>query len=429
MRRKLGIFETAQTISGEYYPFNAVACIRLTNSPSPDIVRQSLSLMQKRHPLLKMRIVSDKGRYFFVSDSTPEIAMEILQRKNADHWISACEDELNQKFDIERGPLIRCRYLYSDTQPKEGDIIITCHHSIIDATSVLLIVHELLSLCVNYQRGEHPLNGSPLALLQSQEVYFPSPFKRIVRKNRIFRFILRQIRDEISYRIKIRGRRKSQVHPRARCCILSLQLPPEHTHKLIRQSRQKRVSLNSCLSAAMILSVVRNLYDNQDLPVRHFTFADLRSYLKPPVPKNNLGSYHSMVRLTITVKKNQSFWELAQFIHHQVYEVSRKGEKFIQPLLSARMMRMFIRSQKKRMATTALSYPGVAKIFPDYGRIQVRALHGFVSNFPIGPEYAATARIFKGRLWLDNLYLDADMDQQKAWTIANEILSILQDEI
>lgn len=78
-----------------------------------------------------------------------------------------------------------------------------------------------------------------------------------------------------------------------------------------------------------------------------------------------------------------------------------------------------------RVGTTALSYPGVAPIQSRYGDIQVKSLHGFVSNFPIGPEFTATLRIFKRQLYWDCLYLDSDMDQDKAQAIANEITAIV----
>jgi NRPS condensation-like uncharacterized protein len=426
MKRKLGIFETAQTISGEYFPFNAVGILRSINSPKPEFVQRSLLILQDRHPLLKMRITKEKAHYFFVSEGTPEIRLDILRREDDDHWKSVCEEELNHTFDIEKGPLIRCRYLYSDMQPAEAEIIITCHHSIIDAKSVVRIFHELLSLCHTIQKDGLPRNYPPLSLLLPEESYFPAAFRGLSGKSRILRFMLGQIGDEIKYRRLTRSKRKPPIHARARCCILTAKLSPEHTDKLIRQSRRKRVSLNSCLSAAMLLSVTKYLYENQNLPMRHFTFADLRPYLKPPVSEYNLGSYHSMMRLTIPVNKDQNFWDLAQQVNQQVYSASKKGHKFIQPLLSAKMMRMFIRFQKMRMGTTALSYPGVTKIEPVYGETQVKVIHGFVSNFPIGPEYSATARIFNHQLYLDSLYLDSDLDQAKAQMIANEILSILR---
>jgi len=426
MNRKLGIFETAQTISGEYLPFNAVAVLRLAGSPEPELVQRSLLALQDRHPMLKMRIRKYKSRYLFDSEGAPEIRLSVQNRDEEDRWQSACEEELNEKFVIDPGPLFRCRYLYSDRSPGEADIVLTFHHAIIDATSIECLSRELLTLCDSFRVGAPLPNYAPLPLLKPEEDYFPAAFKGFSRKTRIMRFMSKAMGEEMGYRRNMRGKRKPPIHEKARCRILPLQLSPEHTDKLVRQSRRQKVTLNSCLSAAMMVSVVRNLYDNQDLPVRYFIFADLRPYLKPPVEGNNLGSFHAMMRLSIPVSRDQDFWDLARRVNQQVYMASKTGEKFIQPLLSTKMMRMFIRLKNIRMGTTALSYPGVFNIEPVYGETKVRAVHGFVSNFPIGPEFTATARIFDRALWLDCVYLDSDMDRSKARSIADEMLAILQ---
>jgi hypothetical protein len=426
MKRKLGMFETAQTISGEYLPFNAVGILRLINGPKPEVLQSGLSDLQNRHPLLKVRITREKGHYEYISDGTPKIQADIIEREGADHWKSVCEEELNQKFEIEKGPLIRCRYLYSDVQPTESEIALSCHHSIVDATSVVRLFHELLSLCDSLEREKLLLDDSALPLLLPEDDYFPATFKGLSRKSRIMRFMFSQIGDEMKYRRLTRNKRKPPIHSQARCKILTANLSPEDTEKLIRQSREKRVSMNSCLSAAMMMAVTKHIYEGQVLPMRHFTFADLRPYLKPPISEINLGTYHAMMRLTIPRDKDQDFWDLARQINQQVYTASKTGQKFIQALLSARMMRMFIRFKNVRMGTTALSYPGVTKIEPSYGETRVKDLHGFVSNFPIGPEYTASARIFNQQLWLDIVYLDSDMDRAKAKEIADEMLAILQ---
>ncbi len=425
-KRKLGIFETAQTISGEYLPFNAVAVISLTNAPKPEIVQRSLKALQARHPLLQMRIAKKKSQYFFVPEGTPEIPLDVLRRQDPGHWKSVCEEELNTKFDIENGPLLRCRYLYADGHTDEAEVVISCHHAIIDAASIERLFHELLSLCDTFRRGEIPQDTSPLPLLLPEEDYFPPRFKGLSGKIRILRFMGKQMGEELAYRRNMRGKRKPPIQPASRCRILPVQLSLDDTAHLIRRSRQRKVTLNSCLSAAMILSVVRNLYDDQSLPVRYFIFADLRPYLKPPVSRDNLGSYHSMIRLCVPVEKDQDFWDLVLRINRQVYTASKQGEKFIQPLLSPMMMRMFIRSQKIRMGTTALSYPGFFGIESSYGETKVDAVYGFVSNFPIGPEFSATARIFDNRIWLDCLFMDGDMDEAKARAIAEEMMTTLR---
>lgn len=426
LKRELGIFERAQVLSGEYLPFNAVSVLRLAGSPEPEIIQRCLSALQDRHPLLRMRIAKEKAAYFFMEEGTPEIRLSIQRMDEEDGWKAVCEEELNTGFDIEKGPLVRCRYLRFHGKSGEAGIVMTFHHSIIDAASIACVFRELLSLSEAFQLTGTAQDFSSLPLLLPEESYFPSGFKGMTGKIRIMRFMFRQIGDEVRYRRQTRGKRKPPIPEKARCRILPLNLSPENTEKLVRQSRKNRVSLNSCLSAAIILAVIRNLYNERSLPVRYFIFADLRPYLEPPVPENNLGSYHSMMRLSVTVSGEQDFWGLARQVNEQVYTSSKAGEKFIQPLLSGKMMRMFIRLKKIRMGTTALSYPGVFNVAPNYGETKVKGVHGFVSNFPIGPEFTATARIFDRRLWLDCVYLDGEMDNEKAKAVAGEVMAILQ---
>ena len=249
MKRKLGAFETAQTLSGGYAPFNAASVFLLSNGPSA-----------------------------------------------------------------------------------------------IDSTSVLRLARELLSLCGMNRIERQNADYEPLPLLPPEEDLFPWAFQGLVRTWKTILFMARQVGDEIRYRQKTRGRKMPPVHERACCRIFPAKLCEEDTQRIIRQCRTNRVSLASFCSAAMILAVSRLLYDNQGLPFRHVTFADLRPYLKPPVSDEHIGSYHSLMRMTVPVKENQDFWELARRINQIIYEAVKRGDKFISPLMSAKMMLMYIGS-------------------------------------------------------------------------------------
>lgn len=426
MKRKLGAFETSQTITEEYAPFNAVGVFLLSNGPSPKRIGEGLRLIQQRHPLLRMRITKEKSDYVFISEGTPEIPLEVIERKNNDHWKSVAEEELNRKFDTLRGPLMRCVHLSAVKPDSSSEIILCFHHAIIDATSVFRVAHELLQLCQTNQPESQETRFTALPLLRAEEEFFPPSFKGPRRIWHALLFMARQVADEICYRQKTRGQTMPSVDARARCRIFPAQLSEEDTERFIRFCRKNRVSLTSCLSAALLLAVSRFLYKNQNIPLRHIFFADLRPYLKPPVTDEHLGSYHSVMRLTVSVKAKQDFWDLAQQINQKIYKSAKRGDKFISPLMSVKMMRIYIESQKMRMGTTALSYPGVTPIPLRYGDIQVKSLHGFVSNVPIGPELTATARIFNKQIYLDFLYLDSDMDQNMAAVIVDEIMMIVK---
>ncbi len=55
----------------------------------------------------------------------------------------------------------------------------------------------------------------------------------------------------------------------------------------------------------------------------------------------------------------------------------------------------------------------------------MREVHAFVSNFPVGPEYTAQARIYRKRLVWDVVYLDADMTAEEAAKIARRMKAVL----
>jgi hypothetical protein len=424
--RRLGQFEKAQTMSGEYAPFNAVGIVRIMKGPSPKNVHRALDYLQKRHPLLQVRILRKGGAYVFVRANSLPVSFSVHERPDDEYWQRVTEEELNSGFDIATGPLFRCRCLFPPDKESAAEIILTFHHSIVDATSVIRALHELLTQSSNLQMGTPPAEPISMPLLNAEEYYYPDASKGFSGKWRTLRYLARQMGDEIGYRKASRGKRQLGIFPSARCSILPRCLSADQTERLVRACRKKRISMNSVLGAAMLLAVSKLVYDGEKMPLRHFFFADLRPYLNPPVGGEYLGSFHSMMRLTIGFERKQEYWELAERLNGLIYKAAKRGEKFISPLLSPLLMRMFIRKRNRRMGNTALSYPGVTKLQKDYGGVRVLAVHGFVSNFAIGPEYTATARLFDRRLWLDILYLDGDFDGHRAAAIAEAMLSILE---
>ena len=88
-------------------------------------------------------------------------------------------------------------------------------------------------------------------------------------------------------------------------------------------------------------------------------------------------------------------------------------------------MRTIFSQNSHRMSTTAVSYTGATPLPDRAGDLEVQEVHAFVSNFPIGPQYTAQARLFRRRLWLDILYLDSDLDRQEAQAIGDEMCRLL----
>lgn len=425
-KRKLGNFEHAWTLTDEFAPATVVGVLQLSGSPSPEILRKAMGVLQERHPFLGVHIIREKSCYYFESEGTPCIPLQVAKRIHDEQWVDVVEHELNHSIDTGIGPLMRCTYIYDPRNSARSEIILTFDHVIVDGNSGVNLFHELLSLCDGLSTHSTVTGYPPLDPCPPSEALFPHSFSGPRRVCRTMAFLLRQIGDEIRYRWLLRGRRKAPINKTASCKILTTKLSENLTTDLVRRSRRERVTMNSVLSTAMLLAVQKHIYGGQTGPFRHMTFAGLRPYLKPPPSDEHLGCYISMCRFTVQVRAGHEFWILAKEITQKIYRSTKRGDKFIAAVMAKELIQILIALKVFRMGTTALSFAGVSKLKPSYGPSRPLGLHAFVSNFVLGPEYTALANVFAGELCWDIVYLDSDMDRLTAQAIAAEMLTILE---
>ena len=426
MERTLTSTEHALTITNEFAPFNVVAIVRFSGNLSSDMLRQALDALQHRHPLLRTRIARDSGHYRFVFDVARPIDVRAHSRTGDEQWLQMAQDNVNRQIDWSEGPLLHCDYLQGTTQ---HELILTFHHAVMDAASGANLLHELLSNCAAIVSGNDAPYQQALEMAAAADTVYPAKFRGIRFGLRAMSFMMRQAGDEISFRVGSRGKRQQPIRQSAQCKILPIKLPATLTTALAKKTRRERLSLNSALNAALLLAVSKRLYAGQAMPLRYIMFADLRPYLKPAIPADSLGCYFAMLRYTIGLNNEQDFWELVHAIHKQVHLSIRRGDKFIGAALTRQVMEMTLKLKSFRMAATALSYSGPAKLKSKYDSLEITGLHGFISNNMLGPEFTGQARLFDGEIWCDFLYLDSDMNHATAQSIANDMVSLLESGV
>jgi len=462
MPRPLGSFETAATLTNDVAPFVVVVVLALDGGPSPERLGDALAVLQRRHPLLQVRIAEHDGRLWYEPLGSPErnlpgpssppippIPLRTLERTADDRWQQVAEEELNRRIDAATGPLLRCSYLVpapgGSGEPAASarcELLLTFHHAIMDGASGTELVDELLALCDPAvplgSRAADPGPG-PVSLpradgtvLPPVETLFPPSTRGVGGRLRAARFLGRQLADEVAFRLRTRGQRRPPIADSARCHILPIALTRAETAALVQATRRRRVTLNGALGAAFLCAVDEQLYAGRARALRYMTFADLRPYLDPPVAVGRLGSFLAMLRYTARMDgggatgaatDGERFWDLARRLTGQVARGARRGDKLWAVRFAEAVMRMLLGRRSERMAATAVSYLGVARLKTE---APVRGLHAFVSNFGLGPEYTALARIFDGELLLDILYLDTDMDDALGRTLAERIAAILR---
>ena len=423
--RALGAFETAQALTNAHMPFNVVIVLRLQKGPVEQTLRGALDAVRERHPLLRVKLETDDRGFRF--GATPRvIPLEVVDRTHASTWLEVAERELGRALDTEEGPLLCCSSIADPAHAAASEIILTVHHSIIDAASAANLVQELLTACAAIDAGEKPRLGPPLPLMPAEDELFPKVLPGGRKRPGIAGFLLRQMADEIGFRLRTIGKRRPPVHAQGTCRVLCRRLVEENTTPLVRACRSRRLTLGSALNAAMMVAVHRLLYHGQPTLLRHFNFADLRQILQPKVTSEHLGAYHGMLRVTVPMPAGADLWQIAAAINEKISSAARHGDALWSVKLSPMMMRPILRRQKQRMGTTALSYTGPSRLPRRFGSIEVSSPEVFISNLTLGPEYTAQARLADGELFWNIVYLDCDMDRAMADRISDEMLDILR---
>ncbi len=426
MLRELGIFERALLLSDRHSAFNVVTVLHLKQCPAPAIIQKALAALQERHPLLRARIAAHAGRRVsFGPIPNPSFPYAVIQRESSRQWMQVVESEMGQRFDVFSGPLFRAIYLNDE---QHGEVILTFHHTIMDAASGMNLLDELLRMCAALHTGER-LQLPALEVVPAIETRFPPRYAGARRILPTAAYVLSQMGDEMSYRWHARGKRIPRVQTGGRGHILTLALPEALVNALAHRARQEKLTLNSLLNATLMLAVNRRLYSGRSAPMRTFTFADLRPFTIPPTPLEALANYISMLRFTLNVSGQDDVWNLARELHQKIYRSLKHGDKFIASAMSEPLMKMFTTMKSIRMGATALNYSGAVPLQSSYGEIQVVGLHAFISAYDIGPEFASQARLFKDQLCWDFVYLDTDMDRALAERIVAEIRQILENAV
>jgi hypothetical protein len=413
MTRNPGIFERALILSDQHSPFNVISVLRMDNPPGPESVRAALAMLQRRHPFLSMALQPGA----FVPLPEPGFRFSVLERQNDSDWLELVEQEMNTRLHAST-ELWRGLYLFSDTQ---AEIILTFHHAIMDAASGMNLLDELLTYCAA------PTDLPPLELIPPVEARFPSGFKGARGLLPTLKYAAAQMADEMSYWLRVRGKRVPAVRPGGRGFAAILTLPEPLVDVLSRKGRQAGLTLNSLLNAALSLALNRHLYAGAPTPMRTFTFADLRHYTVPPTPAENLANYISMLRFTLDVSGQDNLWQVAQRLQVKIYPALKHGDKFIASAMSEGLMKTFLALKTTRMGAVGLNYSGAVTLKAAYGGIHLKGVHGFLSSYDIGPEVSAQARLFKDELCIDFMFREADMSRDLAGEIIGEVKAILEE--
>lgn len=431
--RPLSQIEEALTLTGIAYPLSLVCTLRLDQGTSAGNLRSGLDMLQKRHPLLNAAITKRKGRFWFERLDPPvPIPLITEPRKDDQHWLESSREEVNLGFAFHTTPLMRVRYLTPTAPGGKSEIILTLHHSVTDAVSLLGMADELLTFTGNSGSDQsiHPnIESSGPALSPLLKEILPGSLKGPGFWFHLFPFLLRQLKDERDYAGANRHIKESAIPASSVNDLYVTDFSEEETAGLIKWSRRNRVSMNNILIAAMVLVMNGKVYGGMKKLMRTVQFANLRPYLQPPVAAELEGSFINLMRVSVPLFPGSNIVQLAAYLDRQYLESARRGDKFLYALLSPVVMRKTIRENRSRLGNVALSYAGSLRFRQQYGSLRLHDVHGFITNNAQGAEIACFGKICFGRLSLDMNFLSEETSREKATMLLEEIRALILETI
>jgi hypothetical protein len=124
-------------------PFASVFSIQLRGRLEEDRLKQALTCLQAKHPLLRCVIENGvEGPQFVLQERPAPIPLRIVERENDDHWQAEVRREWVAPFDAIRDPLVRLVWLCAS---EVSELILVGHHCLCDGQSGLTLLRECLS--------------------------------------------------------------------------------------------------------------------------------------------------------------------------------------------------------------------------------------------------------------------------------------------
>ena len=139
---RLGSLEELVWLYDQTSPFHCVMGATFIGAETAAPWRKVLDALQRRHPLLRVRIERDASAYpKFVTDEAARIPLRMGEADIG--WAGEMSRELQISFDPCNAPLIRA-VVFGDTTG--STLLLTAHHAIADAISLTWVFRDVLLL-------------------------------------------------------------------------------------------------------------------------------------------------------------------------------------------------------------------------------------------------------------------------------------------
>lgn len=404
MNRLLGATEHLLWLRDQRWSVNFAIATRIAGVLNPDKLSDALSWVQRKHPLLRVKISIDQQHQpEFISEGVGAIPLRVEQRQDQEHWCREVAAEIVNAFSSSEDPLLRVVLLQGQDI---SELIFTCHHSIGDALSVIYLIRDTLQ-----ELGNPGINRQIMSQLPSlEELLSITPSPSLLTQNGV------------------------EFHPSTRewqPSILHWSLSPNDTSKLRSRCREMGVSIQGIICASFLLSMVQKL--DSATTLKCLSPLNVRNYLEPAIGED-MGVYIALPTTKHKLQADSDLWELARDVKEQLKEIVTQGKLFaaipqMQALLATQPSPNDVyQNLLDKGLDLAVSNLGALDIPQKFGDLHLEAIYGPALLGLENVQVLGVATL-GGEMFLTYTYLDSVISHSEAEAIKNTAMKYIHQAI
>ncbi|MCE2905071.1 MAG: condensation domain-containing protein [Anabaena sp. CoA2_C59] len=427
INRKLGqLEETMEILNQRAKTWNLVTISRIQGNLQETVLRQSLDILQYRHPALNSHIINSKNSYYFQSIDTGKLPLQIVNIGESQEWEAVVNAEMNQVIDSSKY-LLRVVLVKILNQRNINYLITTTHHAITDGLSSIKLHSEILTYCQIITEGKSIPVATTLAALPPIEKLLPAWTNSF--KGKIGRiYLLLNIAFQ-KYWNQLKTLRVEKYVPisQRHCEIIHRQLNQESTQQFIQQCRQENTTVQSALCAALMLTVSKQLTKSHEdnIRVSCLSYLDLRRHLQPEISQENMTVLAASLMGFYRITNNICFWELARKVKQTLNKKINQGEIFQMILIAKQLINFSLLFPNQVSATVSISNVGKINIPHSYGQLELEEISFVGSHALYAGMFIVHAATFQEKMTLNFVFSQPSLHRETMEKIVDNCINYI----
>ena len=414
INRKLGqLEETMEILNQRAKTWNVVTISRIRGNIQETVLRQSLDIIQYRHPALNYHIINSQNSYYYQSKGTGKLPLQVVNIRESQEWEAVVNTEMNQVIDSSKY-LLRVVLVKILNQQNINYLITTTHHAITDGLSSIQLHSEILTYCQKITAGKSIPAVTTLELLPPIEKLLPpwtNSFKgKLGRVALLLNIALQKYWNQPK---ALRVEKYVPISQR-RCEIIHRQLSEESTRQFIQQCRQENTTVQSALCAALMLTVSKQLTKSHEdnIRVSCLSYLDLRRRLQPEISQENMTVLAASIMGFYRITNNISFWELGRKVKHNLNKKIHQGEIYQLIYLAKHLINFSLLFPNQVSPTVSVSNVGKVNIPHSYGELELEEISFVGSHALYAGMFIVHAATFQEKMTLNFVFSQPALNRQ-----------------